>query len=79
MNPAPPAPRGAPIKAVYIAFAQMGWYDPRAFLDGCTFLKDADKANIVGLNAARLLKLKAPAPIAASTSAPCVDRKVLPS
>jgi aminocarboxymuconate-semialdehyde decarboxylase len=39
----------------------MGWYDPRGFLDGCTFLKDADRAKILGLNAARLLKLKAPA------------------
>ena len=39
----------------------MGWYDPRGFLDGCDFLKDADKAKILGLNAAKLLKLKAPA------------------
>jgi aminocarboxymuconate-semialdehyde decarboxylase len=39
----------------------MGWYDPRGFLDGCTFLKDADKAKILGLNAAKLLKLRAPA------------------
>ena len=36
----------------------MGWYDPRGFVDGCTFLKDADKARIMGLNAARLLKIK---------------------
>ena len=36
----------------------MGWYDPRGFVDGCTFLKDADRAKILGLNAARLLKLK---------------------
>ena len=35
----------------------MGWYDPRGFVDGCTFLKDADRAKILGLNAARLLKL----------------------
>jgi aminocarboxymuconate-semialdehyde decarboxylase len=39
----------------------MGWYDPRGFLDGCAFLKDADKAKILGLNAAKLLKLKVPA------------------
>ena len=39
----------------------MGWYDPRGFLDGCSFLKDADKAKILGLNAAKLLKLEAPA------------------
>jgi len=36
----------------------MGWYDPRGFVDGCAFLKDADKAKILGLNAAKLLKLK---------------------
>jgi aminocarboxymuconate-semialdehyde decarboxylase len=35
----------------------MGWYDPRGFVDGCTFLKDADRAKILGLNAAKLLKL----------------------
>jgi aminocarboxymuconate-semialdehyde decarboxylase len=35
----------------------MGWYDPRGFVDGCEFLKDGDKAKILGLNAARLLKL----------------------
>jgi aminocarboxymuconate-semialdehyde decarboxylase len=35
----------------------MGWYDPRGFVDGCDFLKDADRAKIMGLNAARLLKL----------------------
>ncbi|MCZ7566806.1 MAG: amidohydrolase [Burkholderiales bacterium] len=35
----------------------MGWYDPRGFVDGCAFLKDADKAAIKGLNAARLLKI----------------------
>ena len=35
----------------------MGWYDPRGFVDGCKFLKDGDRAKILGLNAARLLKL----------------------
>lgn len=35
----------------------MGWYDPRGFVDGCKFLNDADKAKIKGLNAARLLKI----------------------
>ena len=39
----------------------MGWYDPRGFIDGCAFLKDAEKAKILGLNAAKLLKLKLPA------------------
>jgi aminocarboxymuconate-semialdehyde decarboxylase len=39
----------------------MGWYDPRGFVDGCEFLKDADKARILGGNAARLLKLTRPA------------------
>ena len=36
----------------------MGWYDPRGFVDGCAFLKDGDRAKILGLNAARLFKLK---------------------
>jgi aminocarboxymuconate-semialdehyde decarboxylase len=35
----------------------MGWYDPRGFVGGCGFLKDADKARIFGLNAAKLLKI----------------------
>jgi aminocarboxymuconate-semialdehyde decarboxylase len=35
----------------------MGMYDPRGFVDGCAFLKDADRAKILGLNAARLLKI----------------------
>ncbi len=35
----------------------MGWYDPRGFVGGCDFLKDADKAKILGLNAAKLLKI----------------------
>jgi aminocarboxymuconate-semialdehyde decarboxylase len=38
----------------------MGWYDPRGFVDGCEFLKDADKAKILGLNAAKLLKIRLP-------------------
>jgi aminocarboxymuconate-semialdehyde decarboxylase len=33
----------------------MGWYDPHGFLDGCDFLKDAEKAAIKGVNAAKLL------------------------
>ncbi len=33
----------------------MGWYDPNGFVDGCGFLKDADRAAIKGLNAAKLL------------------------
>lgn len=33
----------------------MGWYDPHGFVDGCAFLKDADRAAIKGLNAAKLL------------------------
>ena len=35
----------------------MGWYDPRGFVGGCDFLKDEDKAKIMGLNAAKLLKI----------------------
>ena len=35
----------------------MGWYDPRGFIAGCDFLKDTDKAKILGGNAARLLKI----------------------
>jgi aminocarboxymuconate-semialdehyde decarboxylase len=35
----------------------MGWYDPRGFVDGASFLKDGDKAKILGLNAAKLLKI----------------------
>ena len=39
----------------------MGMYDPRGFVGGAGFLKPADKAKILGGNAARLLKIKAPA------------------
>jgi aminocarboxymuconate-semialdehyde decarboxylase len=35
----------------------MGSYDPRGFVGGASFLKDADRAKIMGLNAARLLKI----------------------
>jgi len=35
----------------------MGWYDPRGFVGSAGFLKDADKAKIMGLNAAKLLKI----------------------
>jgi aminocarboxymuconate-semialdehyde decarboxylase len=35
----------------------MGMYDPRGFVGGCGFLKAGDKAKILGLNAARLLKI----------------------
>jgi len=37
----------------------MGWYDPHGFLDGCSFLKDADRAAIKGLTAAKLLGITA--------------------
>jgi aminocarboxymuconate-semialdehyde decarboxylase len=37
----------------------MGMYDPRGFVDGCTSLSAGDRAKIKGLNAARLLKLSA--------------------
>jgi aminocarboxymuconate-semialdehyde decarboxylase len=55
----------------------MGWYDPHGFVDGCGFLKDADRAAIKGLNAAKLLgisgRLKSmgmrPAPAKAATKA----------
>ena len=40
----------------------MGMYDPRGFVESAGSLKAADKAKILGLNAARLLKIKAPAP-----------------
>jgi aminocarboxymuconate-semialdehyde decarboxylase len=36
----------------------MGWYDPRGFVDGCAFLKGVDRAKILGRNAAKLLKLR---------------------
>jgi len=37
----------------------MGMYDPRGFVDGAKFLSGGDRAKIKGLNAAKLLKLKA--------------------
>jgi aminocarboxymuconate-semialdehyde decarboxylase len=33
----------------------MGWYDPRGCVEGCAFMKDAERAKILGLNAAKLL------------------------
>jgi hypothetical protein len=36
---------------------ETGWYDPRGFVGGADFLKDQDKAKILGLSAARLLKI----------------------
>ena len=36
----------------------MGWYDPRGFVDGSSFMRDGDKAKILGLNAAKLLKIR---------------------
>jgi aminocarboxymuconate-semialdehyde decarboxylase len=35
----------------------MGWYDPRGFVEGCAFLTAADRAKILGRNAAKLLRL----------------------
>ena len=35
----------------------MGWYDPRGFVGGAAFLKDVDKAKIMGRNAATLLNI----------------------
>ncbi len=35
----------------------MGWYDPRGFLEECDFLKGDDQALVHGLNAAKLLKI----------------------
>jgi len=32
-------------------------YDPCGFVDGCNFLEDADTTKIMGLNAAKLLKI----------------------
>ena len=34
-----------------------GWYDPRGFVGGAEFLKNGDKAKILALNAAKLLKI----------------------
>jgi aminocarboxymuconate-semialdehyde decarboxylase len=47
----------------------MGMYDPRGFVGGAA-LRPADKAKILGLNAARLLKIKAPAPRKAARAKP---------
>jgi aminocarboxymuconate-semialdehyde decarboxylase len=35
----------------------MGAYDPRGFVEGCAFLTAADRAKILGRNAAKLLRL----------------------
>jgi aminocarboxymuconate-semialdehyde decarboxylase len=35
----------------------MGMYDPRGFIGGCAFLKNGERAKLLGLNAARLLKI----------------------
>lgn len=54
----------------------MGWYDPRGFVGGCEFLKDGDKAKIMGLNAARLLKMAPPAAaVAAGKTTPAKRRR----
>jgi aminocarboxymuconate-semialdehyde decarboxylase len=50
----------------------MGWYDPRGFVDGANFLKDGDKAKIMGLNAAKLLKITGRL---GSTGIPAAKRK----
>jgi aminocarboxymuconate-semialdehyde decarboxylase len=39
----------------------MGMYDPRGFVGGASFLTAADRAKILGGNAARLLKIALPA------------------
>ncbi len=48
----------------------MGWYDPRGFIGGCAFPKDADKVKILGLDAARPLKITR----AAKRSTPAAHR-----
>jgi aminocarboxymuconate-semialdehyde decarboxylase len=35
----------------------MGMYDPHGYVGGCTFLKEADRAKVLGMNAASLLKI----------------------
>ena len=61
----------------------MGWYDPRGFVEGCPFLKPADKAKITGLNAAKLLKITSrlssmglPAPKTRSATMPAPRARV---
>ena len=54
----------------------MGSYDPRGFVGGSAFLKDADRAKIMGLNAARLLKITGRlGSMGISASAPKARRK----
>jgi len=38
----------------------MGWYDPRGFVEGCNFLSRTDKGKILGANAAKLLRIRLP-------------------
>ena len=55
----------------------MGMYDPRGFVEGAGSLKAADKAKILGLNAARLLKIKAPARPRKRGGRAAADRSIL--
>jgi aminocarboxymuconate-semialdehyde decarboxylase len=38
----------------------MGWHDPRGFIEGCDFLDREDKGRILGANAAKLLRIRLP-------------------